>query len=63
MFKFLLLILLLGFACAAAMMLVQRLNSIASQLGELKRDMARNESELRRRAAALEAENKNAGEN
>jgi len=60
--KFIILILLLGFACAVAMMLIRRLHTIASDLGDLKRDMARNESELRRRVAVAEQSKKD-GEN
>jgi hypothetical protein len=57
--KFIILLLLLGFACAVAMMLLRRLHTITSDLGDLKRDMARNESELRRRVAIAEQNKKN----
>ncbi len=53
MFKLILLLILLGFACAAAMMLIQRLNSIAAQLGDLKRQVQRKDDELNRRLANL----------
>lgn len=64
MLKILLLILLLAFACAAAMALMARLSRISSQLGDLHRDMARNEAELKRRVAVANAEHqKNQTEN
>ncbi len=53
MFKLILLLLLLGFACVAVMMLIQRLNSIASQLGDLRRQVDRKDAELSRRVASL----------
>ena len=51
--KFILLLLLLAFACAAAMMLVHRLNRIAADLGDLRRQAARKDDELNRRLADL----------
>ena len=58
MFKLILLVLLLAFACAAAMMLIHRLNRISSQLGDLRRESDRKNDELSRRVATIKAQAK-----
>lgn len=58
MFKLILLLLLLAFACAAAMTLLHRLNRIASQLGDLRREVDRKNDELNRRVAIVNAQTK-----
>ena len=58
MFKLILLVLLLSFACAAAMTLIHRLNRIASELGHLRREVDKKNDELNHRVATFNAQSK-----